>query len=895
MRSRPDNRSFQIELQMQRLLPRGRNQSNATQDYLQQYSQHMLDPAQGFRLVEGIVVDTTAYVHNYKVSLTAGLGVFRGVLLSHSSGGLLGARASNTLPVGARVLCCVFEGAEEAFILGVVPDSLVDAADAASDFVVPGSRTGFNVDAYLQGPYLLPKPVDGEPELDACGAADYSAGRPFDGLTSGESGFYSETGGGLHLDQMMAFLRINEETGVFGFYHDSLLRVSGRNLQLSSGVYEREDADDQSYLYSEEGYAWHTWETLGTSNENLTDLSREFTPQESQIDSPWYHVLEPKFDNQQPYWRFRRWSGWLAGGQKEQLTYPATEINSQALRYEDLVDGYGLYSAQTLATGRAFWESAKGLTLGKRAYIPVPKRLRPTLTDPGHPESYTELFDGLKIPPGLQEPSSVLRAADYIEQHTYSSNFEGYYPFLDLEAYTAKEESDLVTSLGLNEAPAYTELETLFFLEPPAPVSVQLHSDRYSQMKIFPNNAFLHFTEDGGIVLTDGWGSEIRMTSGHIYLAAAGDIVMQSGRSITALAGHDFVARAHNSADISAANRDVRLKAQVNCMIMGGNDVCGGVLIESRTPGVKYDFSQPGEDALVTGIVLKTENGQISQIGKEILFFSDTVNFAGACTGGSGSSSSPRQIIFDAGDSGRIGMYAKLYDRHILGGGEAVDIFQNTSGDTTGVVNEYRKDFTLLGAPLLVGGCIYADGSISTEEWFLARNGTLAVHETDFIGRGTQEMDPLSLTQLDEAITALRLRSDTTLPAFVGQLDRRAEYTVSGDDVCAAEFTFRTSPQYHTEESVHYETRWQQRARLGSQTLPIWNEPLVVSASGSATAPYPGKDRWFDDDTGRQITPSVYDESRGLAADRNGPYTSGFYAAPQAVNLSATYTVIIET
>lgn len=899
MRRRSDNRGYQQELRLQKLLPRGRNQSDAVNDYLQQSAGHALDVAQGFRLVDGTVVDTTGYVHNYKVSLSAGLGVMRGVLLSHGASGLFGARASNTLTVGARILCAVFEGSEEAIILGVLPDAGLDAADAFSDVITPGGNTGFHVDSYLQGVFLLPQPIEDENYLDVSGALDYSAGRPVDSLTSGESGYFSETGLGLHVDQMMAFLRVNEETGVFGFYADSLLRVSGRNLQLHSGAYEREDADDRGFLYSEEGYGWFTWETLGITDSAAVDLTVVNTAQKSQLETPWYHTLEPKYDDQQPYWRWRRWSGWLAGGQKEQLTYPPTSLHSQPNRYAGDRDGYGLYSAQTLATGRAFWESAKGLTIGKRAYLPTPKRKKPVLTDPVHPESYTELEDGLKIPPGLQEPDSVLRAADYIDQHSYASNYEGYTPFLDLEAYVVDEESDLVAVLGNNQAPAYADLASAFFLDPPSAVNVQLRSDRYQSMKIYPNNAFLHFTEDGGIVLTDGWGSEIRMTSGHIVLAAAGDIWLQSGRNINHLAGFDFVARAQNSADLSAAQHDVRIKAQKNCMILGGNDVCGGVLIESKTPGIAYDFSEAGEDALVTGIVLKTTYGQIVCAGEDVVLSGNTITMTGACaagsggSGGSGSGSSPRQIILDAGDDGRIGLYGKTHDRHILAGGGAFDIFQDASDSDDSVVNEYRREFSLLGSTLLVNGCVYAEGSIATEEWFLARNGSIVTAATAYVGLGVLEIDAAALSKLDSAVDTLRDRSDNVLPDFAADLDRRNDYAEHGDGFCDAEFTFRTTEQYRTTQAAVYETRWQQRARIGGQSLPLWNEPTVTAGAGE-TSPYPGKERWFDEAAGRQIDPVIYNEQQGWAADRNGAYASANYAAPQSVILAGTYTVVID-
>jgi len=54
--------------------------------------------------VEGLVIDTTSYAHNYRVVLDNSLGIVNATLAVGSSLNLVGARSSTTINVGNRVV-----------------------------------------------------------------------------------------------------------------------------------------------------------------------------------------------------------------------------------------------------------------------------------------------------------------------------------------------------------------------------------------------------------------------------------------------------------------------------------------------------------------------------------------------------------------------------------------------------------------------------------------------------------------------------------------------------------------------------------------------------------------------------------------------------------------------
>ena len=87
---------------------------------------------------------------------------------------------------------------------------------------------------------------------------------------------------------------------------------------------------------------------------------------------------------------------------------------------------------------------------------------------------------------------------------------------------------------------------------------------------------------------------------------------LKSGRNVNLWAGYDLILRAKNSIDGSASAHDVRLKAENNMMLLGGNSGTGGVLVESRGASGNFDFSQSGEAVSFGGVILRASRGQSS-------------------------------------------------------------------------------------------------------------------------------------------------------------------------------------------------------------------------------------------------------------------------------------------
>lgn len=136
--------------------------------------------------------------------------------------------------------------------------------------------------------------------------------------------------------------------------------------------------------------------------------------------------------------------------------------------------------------------------------------------------------------------------------------------------------------------------------------------------------AGIRVEQDGSVRLWDNWGSEIYMRGGDIVLACPGNIIMQPGKSVVAIA-KDVVLKAKKSVDITATEKDVRIAAGKN--IYGYADK-GGMLFEangSSEPG--YPDGLQGEDVPGGGIVFKAKNSSINMWSKNITMLADNFRF----------------------------------------------------------------------------------------------------------------------------------------------------------------------------------------------------------------------------------------------------------------------------
>lgn len=850
------------------------------------------DKSSGSQLHWGQVVDFIPFANAYRVcggprsylwcsdSATAGYAPF-------------GARQINTIPIGSLVFYIVHPQVPWwGIIVAVQPTPMVDSTYYRADYISPGSHSGIRVDKAHQ--------LSISSMLDASGVLNSSLGRPLDQTSSGEWGAMTESGIAFFLDTFMAFMRVDEETGLFLFLHDALARLAGHNLQIRSSVGEQEDLDDEGEIIRFAGSALHKFEALGLwERSSSTDLHRTYTQEEVQGSKTEFNVLEPKYDDQQPFYRlYEAVGGYLGQGWRKTLCLPPVSPSLPVNRYQDHIIHQGVFEESLAASGAYCLRSAHHLIFSKRPLIPIPKMVtRPedsngASKDGGYKASggYYEdpPTDSHKVKdqpaiPSSSVPANLIRASAVLDLGAFDFNWGAtLHPYFYKSDYYLPEE----TALPLLQdwtLPTFAGLSSAQYLLPPGAIPLKV-DHRYGNASYVPNEAVIALLPDGGILLRDGFGSQILMTGGTIKIEAAGDIWQQAGKNINQYAGWDLVSRAYNSADITASRKDVHIKAEHNVMVLGGNDGCGGVLVESRAVCPSYDYGggKLGEDVIQGGILLKSSSAQVVAWGRDVLIWADPRE----------SVTAKAHIVLDSGN--RIKCYCDYFERYLREAG--YDYFMEDGDTEARNTNEYFDNGTLFGGDVRVAGNLQTSKCL----WV---NGTVSVTQGHILTENAEDYRHLvaELTGADLA-NAQSLADDTTdREQTLNASTAPPEYDKTWRDILwaainPATFSLRTMAQYRTNGLVLMETAWQQLARLAGESLPLWTEP-VVTASGSDTYPHPGKEPWIvqsdfyteDLDLYEFITGQGHSKSR---AANQSHYETPAYIAPTARVMSSNYRII---
>lgn len=599
---RADRRALDLERQMLMENPsRKANLSSSRDSYGALSSQRTALEREPF-LCLGRVGDSIPYTHFYKTRLYRQGGIIPCCMATQTSLELMGAKQINNLVPETQVVVMWAPHMPFGIILGVVPDFTLSPQDALGDRIVQGSRVGLNIDSFQNYAFNL---------VMGGGIIDWSSGRPNDQVDSGEWGATTETGLMFFLDPFMMMMRVDEETGVFGFYDDQMLRVAGHNLHISSSGYERTDDDDEwEFNIIEECVPGYLWEGRG-AYERPRVVHRVNTTEDVQVNIPWYSELEPFDDHQQPIRRYRKFMGYLGQGYKRTLFLlpePGSPDRDEEIpnlqKITDLTRFPGVAEEQWGLDGFISQRSAKGIVLSKRMLIPEPKRIR-LEEDTSGDTSTNYKQDGVFGSGAAHKvgditypscvPTNLLQAAAFFDLYAHVFNWRGLHPFHyhEKDFYMPQEDDYWFAAQMVRGNPPFADCRSPSLgMLAPMPLMFTV-DERYGQIMYFPNNSYIALLDDGGIVIGDGYGAEERMVAGNIMRTAPNDIYDLPGKNYACWAGRDFVARANWNAHLVANNCNVFIKAENKTLIMGGNDKCGGVLIESKSPKTQFETETP--------------------------------------------------------------------------------------------------------------------------------------------------------------------------------------------------------------------------------------------------------------------------------------------------------------
>lgn len=807
----------------------------------------------------GRIVLAMPYIHCYKIQLTGRQSSCIATAVSRSSHAPLGVKACEVIPSNSAVLVWYPTTGGLAYILAVIPEPLVNDVFNASDMLQQGGNSGpKKVEAYRN----IPKST-----AMAHGWVAQSSGRPMDG-TSGEYARMSETGIGLLIDSFQAYLRVNESCGLWLNYFDSYTKLVGLSLQIQSYCEHVFQQYDEGELFAMRGYATYPWEAVGMYGRG-EKFTKENDSKKVQLDREFPFAIEDLDDQSiTPVYRLTDYTGYLGQGFNRTLVRPAKESGPRLRTDAESDKDIGLFNEFLTLDGSYGIRSAKQILFTKYPLIPNPRRKRLVEDAKGDDsESDDYRFSGeygngdehivaewddsqTALVPNLLRPAGVL---DLLTRHF---NWKSTHPFqYHAEDYSYPEEGD--NDSPLKQVKFYRgKMAEAYVNVSPKQLRID---DRYQDVNYYDTASFFCLNEDGSVVLGDGYGSQITMAGGQIRLEAGGDVMLMSGSRVVTLA-QEAIVRARDSVDISANKHDIRIKAERNLQILGGNAGNGTVLIESKGKGVEQNYVQKlGEEVQGSGIVLLSRGGSVNMVSQTAYIRTGVAEDKAEGTG---------DLVIDCAN-GRSSMvsYADahhFFNRNGFGlwhspvGQEQIDIkksnflgpkYSKITGPTY-----MTEDVTIFKGSLGVDERLY----VNKDGYFLGglscKKGRVGDSSTNKIPEAIKNYferydEPREKITEDGESHFKRYFKD-----FYWKEKKPGNSTLLQDEIG---FSYRDDSEngqaygYAKERFFLLEPRWQQLERLGLITASgskPWTEN-AVKYQGQELYPWPGKLNWLDNET----------------------------------------------
>jgi hypothetical protein len=860
--------------------------------------------AQDAPLRVGRVMLALPYVHCYKIQISGRQGSCIATAVSRNSPNPLGVKTGEVIPPNSPVLVWQPNTSSLAYILAVLPQPSVSDTFNASDRIQQGGNSGpKKVEAYRN----IAKASGG-----GHGFVSQSCGRPIDG-TIGEYVRMSETGIGLLIDSFQSYLRVNEACGLWLNYFDSYAKLAGLSLQIQSYCEHVFQQYDEGELFSMRGYATYPWESVGMYGPG-EDFTRKNDVKSVQLDRDFpFGAIEPMAQSITPVYRLTEHTGYLGQGFNRTLVRPAQTSGPRFRTEAEQDKDIGLFNEFLTLDGSYGLRSAKQILFAKYPLIPSPRRKRAVEDAQG--DDFTKdnnyRFSGQfgegdehKVRDWQDSNASavpnMLRTAGVLDFATRHFNWKSTHPFqYHAKDYSYPDEGD--NASPLSSVQFYRgQFDRAYVEVSPSKLRID---DRYQDVNYYNTASFFSLNEDGGVVIADGYGSQITMAGGQIRLEAGGDVMLMSGSRVVTLA-KEAIVRAKSSVDISASDNDVRIKAEKNLQLLGGNSGSGGVLIESKGQGMQQNYAQKiGDKVEASGIVLLSRGGSVNLLSRTAYVRTGVEE---------GNAEGSGDFVIDCA-SGRSRMVSYA-SGHVFFNSEGMGLWHSPSGQDTIEITESNylgPQFSKIQGPTVMARdvCIIKGGSLGVDRGVYARGMIIALRQMAcfraIVGDSSSNDIPAQISKFISDFTAFSEQiTELGLPLLQGyftsmywQEKNPGNRQLLSDEIG---FSFRdesrtgSAYEYGQEKFFLLEPRWQQLGRLGltQGQGPSWSEK-PVQYQGDKLYPWPGKVNWIDSPTLLQYDGFVLfgtDKAKGRDAAK-AAYESPNFNDWQRRTCDGTYTL----
>ena len=701
-------------------------------------------------ITQGKIVRVVSIYGTYEILTTSKKRMIQAIAVRETSSHLHGVKSSHYYLPGTSVVVFVpdhFEtGGEVGLILGAANDVPIIDTDGGDD-----KGQGKN-------PYKMLAMLDNSmthtlerndaslkySPKDTALENDYSYGMSAD-ILPGEWSKTTYLGGGFFLSDFLMALRISEAAKIEGVFFKDLLRLTAKAYQERTAANEKTEFIEGVLNSAIVRRAATMLESMGSINGDSPVL-----PNKPTEENPYLY----KYKKQCAYYAHQIVSDFLPQGELDTITLPpAGDVEME--RPPGVLSIYKGYD------GSYNVKAIKEISLEKTSIIPVP-------WSPDEPDTILDEKDRSKY-----EPQPYYEKADIKET---DASFFGAEAVRQIAEHNLEKDSfanfrtrDLVWSVPENKKEVLEDLKKVGadFTDDPEiknlPVDEPYYSDppvkkgkikavvdeegkREKDVEVFDLSSFIKQTADGSIIISGGWGEEIRMYRGNIYLTCPGDIIKTPGRDSVLMAGGNNIQKA-NRGTTEIESETSTFITNGNMQLVAGVSDKGTLIIENKSkkgPDMDTYADNMGENksvgggilmkgiavtALSNNIYLQGDNpdnsqitmktGTISRVTKQAITYIQS--------GGQSLTVTPESMIRQAGSS--IGMVAQ----DVIGfntsyikchGGEVKIPFREFEKD-----KDSEKEVAPSSPSLVVQGSLQA-GSMATDSISTTDGGMLGKNPT---------------------------------------------------------------------------------------------------------------------------------------------------------------------
>ena len=672
-------------------------------------------------------------------------------------------------------------------------------------------------------------------------------------LTSlGDLTYSNFMGGLIHMSMWQLVLRSSNGCGIWMNFIDELMRQVAKNLQVwtPAGQINKYATCGETFNY--EGQALYDWEGLGMlirpTGKNGDDwIDRQ--PDRAIDPSTMETTAELLERDMTPFFRFEQYSGWFGqGGMRGVKSLPSGNF----FKADDPVETSQVYRESVNVSGALLIQAAGGIALERTIKIPCYQNKYEPFDDKGDRDNndYTYLGDpsdkvstlDVEKPehPLTESVTQAINSDDFYDREEYKS----LYAFAKHSSENGGRDYERVNpGIGIEPLDGLVgQLTEKQFMPNLKTVKIAAETQPGKRADYVTRTSGFYATQDGGWLLRDGWGNEIRTGVNGIEFMSVSDITLLGHRRIVSMSGDDTIITANKSLDLTSAQNDIRLQAFNNMEMVAAISGAGRTLIENRG-NKEFDAwvaeEDKGEDIANNGIFMVAKDSTLTTYAKSLFTkcsgdafhdFKNCWNYA--------------QDVFEIKANGCAEMLVGPKESATSHAGLLL-----TQDKAISLSRLFIKESCTIEKQLLVQGAVQLAGS-------LAGDGSIAVSGQVAAGRGCVVEPVTSIGEETDGIKGQGLAAKDNVERMVASVaditylsaDRLFEPAHEkyqpeqiGHDltVKSTHFKNRTAKQYGTEEYVFMMPAFVTEISVGN-TFGLNKYYDKVDDEG----PFPGKTRW---------------------------------------------------